>query len=150
MHEHPDFNYSYITDGISIGNNACCAMHFSEILAKKEGIVADISLEEDKLDHPFGVEAYLWLPTPDHTAPTPDQLTLGVQSLETLVLQEKKVFVHCKNGHGRAPTLVAAYLVHRGMTVSDAEALIKKQRPGIHLQDAQRQALEAYAARLAV
>lgn len=147
---HPNFNYNHIINGIYIGNNACCPTHFNETLQEKEGIVADISLEEDSVDQPFGVEAYLWLPTADHTAPTQEQLALGVKMIETLVAQKKKVYVHCKNGHGRAPTLVAAYLIHSGYTEADAEALIKRQRPEMHLEAAQRQALKTFAERMAV
>lgn len=48
-------DYDEITDGISIGTNQCCRAHFDERL-RQEGITADISLEEDRVDQPFGVE----------------------------------------------------------------------------------------------
>jgi len=41
-------------------------MGLADVL-KKENITADISLEEDRLDVPFGVGIYTWIPTPDHT-----------------------------------------------------------------------------------
>ncbi len=137
-------NYNYITDGIYIGNNQCCIIGLNEVL-KNEDIVADISLEEISIDQPYGVEAYLWLPTPDHTPPTQDQLLLGATTLANLVKQNKKVYVHCKNGHGRASTLVAAYLIAQGHSKDEAELIIKKGRPSIHLQDSQREALEKFA-----
>lgn len=118
-----DFNY--IVDGIYIGTNQCCQTHFDEKL-KKEGITADISLEEDRLDAPFGLE-------------------FGVSVLEKLVSMGKKVYVHCKNGHGRAPTLVAAYLTKKGKSSAEAEAFIKSKRPTMHLEDIQRQALEDFS-----
>jgi protein-tyrosine phosphatase len=65
--------------------------------------------------------------------------------LEKIVSMSKKVYVHCKNGHGRAPTLVAAYLVRKGQSPRDAEAFIKSRRPTIHLEDAQRKALEDFS-----
>lgn len=139
MHEHkPDeqLDYNYITDGIYIGSNQCCVVGLSEVL-KKEGITIDVSLEDIKLDQPFGVEAYLWLPTPDHTPPTQDQLLLGAKTLVNIVELNKRVYVHCKNGHGRASTLVTAYLIMTGKTLDDAVNLIKKNRPTIHLQDSQ-------------
>lgn len=133
-------DYNYITDGIYAGTNQCCAIGLSEVL-KKEGITADISLEDIRLDHPFGVEAYLWLPTRDNTPPSPDQLRLGVQTLVKLVRQGRKVYVHCKNGHGRTSTLLAAYFISNGKSLDEAIDLIKKGRPGIHLQDSQKKAL---------
>jgi protein-tyrosine phosphatase len=137
------FEFNYITDGIYIGTNQCCQTHFDERL-KREGITADVSLEEDRLDAPFGVEFYLWLPVKDHTPPTPAQLELGVDFLEKLVGLGKKIYVHCRRGHGRAPTLVAAYLIKKGNIPEEAEKLIKAQRPSIHLQPSQKQALEAF------
>ncbi len=138
------FNFNYITDGIYIGSNQCCRMHFDSELKNKEGITADISLEENHIDMPFGVDFYSWLPVHDHTAPAPDKLELGVVVLQKLVALKRKIFVHCKNGHGRAPTLVAAYLVSKGLGVEEALKLIKKQRPTIHLWEEQVEALNKF------
>jgi protein-tyrosine phosphatase len=142
-HEHKlDFNY--ITDGIYIGTNQCCQTHFAENLIE-DGVSADISLEEERIDAPFGVDFYVWIPVKDHSAPTPDQLEFGVLALEKFVMMGKKVYVHCKNGHGRAPTLVAAYLIKKGKTPEEAEAFIKIKRPPIHLEDVQREALRNFS-----
>ena len=138
--------YDHITDGIYIGTNQCCQTHFDERL-KKEGITADISLEEDRLDAPFGVDFYVWIPIKNHTAPKPDQLEFGVLVLKKLVSMKKKVYVHCKNGHGRAPTLVAAYLVKNGKRPEEAEALIKAKRPTMHLEEVQREAIRNFSAK---
>lgn len=136
-------DYNLITDGIYVGTNQCCQMGLSDVL-KKEGITADISLEEERLDQPFGVESYLWLPTKDHTPPSDSQLELGVLTLERLTAQGMKVYVHCKNGHGRAPTLVAAYLIKKGMTFEEAEKLLKKGRPETHILPNQQAALKKF------
>ncbi len=143
MDQEHGIDYSYIDDGIYIGTNQCCKVHFDAVLAE-EGITADISLEESRIDQPFGVDFYIWLPTEDHEPPSPDQLQLGVSSLSTLVSGGRKIYVHCKNGHGRAPTLVAAYFIHKGMSADEAESLIKAKRPSIHLQESQREALRLY------
>jgi hypothetical protein len=138
---HPKtLDYSYITDGIYIGTNQCCMMGISDML-KKEGITSDISLEETKLDQPFGVESYVWIPVRDGMPPTPSQLSFGVNTIEELVKENKKVYVHCKNGHGRAPTLVAAYLVKKGSTAEEAINFIKSKRPVVHLEPGQIKAL---------
>lgn len=136
--------YDYIVDGIYVGTNQCCQTHFDKKL-KREGITADISLEEDRLDAPFGVEFYVWIPVKNHMAPSPDQLEFGVSVLEKLVAMKKKIYVHCKNGHGRAPTLVAAYLVKNGKKPKEAELFIKKKRSSIHLEEVQREALQDFS-----
>ena len=139
-----ELEYDYIADGIFIGTNQCCQTHFDERL-KKEDITADISFEKDRLDAPFGVDFYLWIPVTNHEPPTPDQLEFGVSVLEKLIMMGKKIYVHCKNGHGRAPTLVSAYLIKRGKTREEAIAFIKSKRPSVHLEEVQKQALQKFA-----
>src|SRR3989339_177930 len=79
-----EIDYNHIIDGIYIGTNQCCRMHFDELLKNKEGITADISLEENHLDMPFGVDFYTWLPTVDDNPSNPDQLALGASILKQL------------------------------------------------------------------
>lgn len=135
-----EFNYNYIADGIYIGTNQCCLTHFNEQLLK-DGISADISLEEERIDAPLGVDFFIWIPVKNHAAPTSDQLEFGISVLEKLVAMKKKIYVHCKNGHGRAPTLVAAYLIKKGKNAEEAIAFIKSRRSSIHLEEVQKQAL---------
>ena len=144
--DHPQIKrleYNEIIDGIYIGTNQCCQTHFDEKL-KKEGITADISLEEYKVDAPFGVDFYVWIPTKNHTPPTDEQLEFGVSVLEKIISMSKKVYVHCKNGHGRAPTLISAYLIKKGKSPEEAEEFFKTKRPSMHLDEAQRQALNKF------
>ena len=145
--DNPILEYNHIADGIFVGNNQCCIMGLSEVL-KREHIVADISLEENRLDVPFGVDIYLWIPVVDEQAPTFDQLSFGAESIERLVLQGKKIYIHCKNGHGRAPTFVAAYLIRKGRTPEDAVNFIASKRPSIHLHKEQEEILKTYYERL--
>jgi protein-tyrosine phosphatase len=134
-------DYNQIFDWVFLGTNQCCQNHFAEELLTK-GITVDVSLEQEHLDMPIGVEVFLWLPTPDLTAPTRDALENGIALLRDVERQNRKVYIHCKNGHGRAPALLAAYLiVEKGMTPDDAIALIQTARPTIHLQEPQRERL---------
>jgi len=146
MNTHPQIKileYNYIADGIYIGTNKCCQTHFDERL-KNEGIEVDISLEEKHIDTPFGVKFYIWIPIKNHTAPTQEQLDFGVSVLEKLISMKKKIYVHCQNGHGRAPTLVAAYLIKQGRKVDEAIEFIKSKRPSIHLEEIQKDALRGF------
>ena len=137
------FGYNQITDEVFIGSNMCCQFGFSKELLSK-GIRADISLENDRTDAPEGVDYFLWLPTEDMKPPGPKELEIGVKFLDFVITNKIKTFIHCKNGHGRAPTLFAAYLVSRGMTVQDAVKLIASKRPVIHLTDSQMQAISEF------
>jgi protein-tyrosine phosphatase len=145
QHQAKEFEYNYIADGISIGTNQCCTMHFDERLLQ-EGVTADMSLEEERLDAPFGVDFYVWIPVKNQAAPDPQKLEFGVAVLEKWVAMGRKMYVHCANGHGRAPTVVAAYLIKaKGYTPEEAEAFVKEKRPSIHLEDVQREALLRFA-----
>ncbi|MBI2042719.1 MAG: tryptophan-rich sensory protein [Candidatus Nealsonbacteria bacterium] len=148
-HLTPKFEYNEIIDGIYIGTNQCCRGHFEEELTAK-GITADISLEKERLDAPFGVDFYVWIPVGDHAPPAQDQLDFGVSAIKKLVAMNRKIYVHCEHGHGRAPTLVAAYLISLGKTPQQAEALIKSKRPTIHLEETQRSALRDFYGRMLV
>lgn len=146
--QHPPINkldYSYIDDGIFIGTNYCCVTHFDDVLKEKEGIEADLSLEGERIDNPFGVDYFVWLPVIDHTAPKLEQLEFGVAVLKKWIGMNKKVYVHCQNGHGRAPTMVAAYLINKGMGVEEAIEFIKDKRDSIHLNDMQVEVLHKFA-----
>lgn len=130
------FDYDQITDEVFIGTNMCCQFGFDKELLSK-GVSADISLEEIKIDAPSGVDYFLWLPTKNNEAPMPDKLTLGVEALEFFIKRKIKVYIHCEHGHGRAPTLFAAYLIKNGMSVGKAIEYLKSKRPLVNLSGAQ-------------
>ncbi len=136
------FDYNQINEDIFIGTNMCCQFGFAKELLT-QNVRADISLEENRVDAPLGVEYFLWLPTVDGEAPSPDKLLLGVRTLEFFAERHIKTFIHCKNGHGRAPTLYVAFLMKQGMSMDAAIALIQAKRPAMHLTDAQKTALRA-------
>ncbi len=140
---HNKLDYDQITDQIFVGTNFCCQVHFDQELIEK-GVYADISLEGERVDAPFGIEYYLWLPVPDATAPSQDQLLQGVRAMKSLMDAGKKIYIHCMNGHGRGPTMVAAYLIHNGYTVDEAIELVQSKRRGAHILKGQKKALREF------
>lgn len=133
-HIHGLIDYSKITPYIFIGTNMCthksCEAHFR--LLSKLKIYADIDLESEKTEKPHYLKAHIWLPTKDKTPPSKTQLLVGVAALREFELDKKRVYIHCKHGHGRSPTLVAAYFITKGMSAKKAMATIRKKRPEIH------------------
>jgi len=136
----PKFEYSKINEYIYVGTNQCCTLHFKKSLLSKK-IKADISVEGEKLDKPYGVDFFLWIPVKDHKAPTYKQLKVGAKSLKELVDNKIKTFVHCRLGHGRGPMLVSAYFILEGKTTEQAMDFVKKKRPIMHLDKVQVKAL---------
>lgn len=143
--------YSQITDLIYIGSDLCdglvCPIHGKEF--EELGICGEVNLEEEHPETPpKHLDAYLWLPVKDGEAPRPDQLMIGTAAINEMVGQNNVVYVHCKNGHGRSPTLVAAYLIrYKGKSIEEAIQLIASKRPEVHIEDTQRQALEQFASK---
>jgi protein-tyrosine phosphatase len=76
---------------------------------------------------PEGIDI-LNLPTPDFHAPTMENLQKGVKFIKSEVDKGGKVYIHCRLGEGRGPTMALAYLISQGLTLDDAIALIKKVR----------------------
>ncbi|HVM90599.1 MAG TPA: dual specificity protein phosphatase family protein [Verrucomicrobiae bacterium] len=137
MHAPPNMEFSQIDRQVYIGTNACCMDHFKLGLLDA-GVTCDISLEGEMLDQPYGVDCYVWLPTPDHQAPTMHTIHVGIAALEEMLKDGRKVYIHCKNGHGRGPTFYAAYLIlKRGMDFEHAWQAIKTSRPEAHLEPVQ-------------
>jgi len=84
---------------------------------------------------------YQCLPVLDASAPSPEILRRWV-----LGLRPGRTFVHCAQGHGRTGLFALAVLLESGAagTLEEGLALLRKARPGIRLNDAQRRCLEAY------
>ena len=125
----------------------CCQKHFDkDILAK--GIRADFSVESERMDNPEGIDYYFWMPVKDYHAPTHRQMMVGAKILKSLASSKIKTYIHCKLGHGRSPTIVAAYLITEGMSADDAVRLIMKKRKCMHLQNPQLKALKMFEAKV--
>jgi protein-tyrosine phosphatase len=138
-------DYSRITDNIFIGSDLCnglsCPVHGPEF--EKLGILVEVNLSVEKKETPpDGIDIYAWIPVADKHAPTPEQFDMGTAIINEAVMHGKNVYVHFKNGHGRATTMVAAYFIrYQGKTVDEAVAMILHKRNEVHLEFEQREAL---------
>lgn len=97
---------------------------------------ADFSVEQMK---PIRL---LHLPTIDQTAPTIEQLQKGIRFIQDEIDNGGKVYIHCRFGEGRGPTMGIAYLLSIGMTFEDALALVKENRPFVNLTKPQKKRLQ--------
>jgi hypothetical protein len=90
------------------------------------------------------------LPTPDYHAPSQENLRKGVAFIQNEVDNNGKVYIHCRMGEGRGPTMAIAYLISTGLTYADAYALVQKVRTFINPTAVQREALHEYEKSLVV
>jgi dual specificity MAP kinase phosphatase len=142
----PSYRFGWITPSILLGGQPTQTVWPRLI---ERGITGVINLRQE-YDYVIGSGQlplrYLYLPTIDNTAPTQQHLWMGVRFMEEEIKQGGKVYVHCWEGLGRSPTLVAAYLVNNGATPKDAWVAIMKVRPFIRPTPLQRARLEEFAA----
>ena len=75
---------------------------------------------------------YLHLPTIDNTPPDLEILSKGANFIDHEIKSGGKVYVHCRQGLGRGPTMAIAYLIKAGATFEDAFALVKSVRSFIN------------------
>src|ERR1700761_4724242 len=85
---------------------------------------------------------YLHLPTPDNTPPPLEVLKQGAVFADTEIKNGGKVYIHCRQGLGRGPTMCTAYLLKTGLTLEDALAMIRKVRPFINPRPGQLERLK--------
>jgi protein-tyrosine phosphatase len=71
---------------------------------------------------------YLHLPTVDNTPPPLEVLIKGADFIDKEIKNGGIVYVHCRQGLGRGPTMAMAYLIKTGLTYADAYAMIRKVR----------------------
>lgn len=104
----------------------------------------NLRVEFDDAAYGLNLKHYCYLPTVDGEAPTLDQLRQGVTFIDEVVAGGGKVYIHCRGGIGRAPTMAAAYLISRGLSAEEATGLIKKSRPFIGLHSGQWEQLKRF------
>jgi protein-tyrosine phosphatase len=80
---------------------------------------------------------YLHLPVPDNTAPTLEMLRKGADFIDNEIKNGGVVYVHCRQGLGRGPTMAMAYLIKLGMTYEDAYKRVRSVRKFINPQNSQ-------------
>ncbi len=97
---------------------------------KKWGITAVISLRQKQ--PPTGINT-LHIPTKDRHAPTIKELEQGIEFINKEIANGGKVYIHCRSGVGRGPTMLIAYLLSTGYELKEAIKLIKQVRNFINL-----------------
>lgn len=106
---------------------------------KALGVTAIVNMRSNKAykDEVHDGIKYLHLPTVDNTAPPLEILIKGAEFIDREIKNGGTVYVHCRQGLGRGPTIAMAYLEKLGLTYEDAYAKIRKVRVFINPQRSQ-------------
>jgi protein-tyrosine phosphatase len=125
-----------ITNDLTVGR-----MHQnSEVRGEFENYV-DLTAEFQEAPMARTQPGYISLPILDGSAPSPAALWKTIRSLKP-----GRTFVHCAQGHGRTGLFALALLLNSkaAASVDEALTLIRRSRPGIHLNRRQRQCLNDF------
>jgi len=125
---------------------------------RKMGYSVVVSLECDRLNT-FEIEdsgfEHKKICIEDFAAPTPDQIDEFAAYVNEKLSGGKKVLVHCYAGRGRTGTMLAAFLIHRGMSPDAAIGEIRERAKEAYgtirgvIEPEQEERLRQYARRLA-
>ncbi|MGA3109611.1 MAG: dual specificity protein phosphatase family protein [Candidatus Bathyarchaeia archaeon] len=98
---------------------------------RSEGVRAIISLTGTPLyPEPINRLGFAYLHSHISGAPSLVQLDEIIQFIEEQSAQSNPVVVHCAEGMGRTGTILAAYLVRKGMSADNAISKVREKRPG--------------------
>ncbi|MDB5446450.1 MAG: dual specificity protein phosphatase [Phenylobacterium sp.] len=123
------------------------------LLAAGHGVGYVVDMRAEACDDATELAAsglkFVRLPTPDHHAPTQDQLDEGVAFAEAARAAGAKILIHCQHGIGRSVTLALCVLVDRGLQPLAALARAKDVRELVSPSPAQYEAWAAWMRRRA-
>jgi len=85
---------------------------------------------------------YLHLPTVDNTPPPLEALIKGADFIDEEIRNNGVVYVHCRQGLGRGPTMAMAYLIKLSMTYKEAFHMVQKVRIFINPRPGQKKRLK--------
>ncbi|HEU5318353.1 MAG TPA: dual specificity protein phosphatase 23 [Chloroflexota bacterium] len=122
--------FSWVLRGQLAG---CARPHIAAscVALAEQGVRVVMTLTEEPLPEQWvraaGLEA-VHVPVVDMGAPTSEQLARAVGAIDESLGAGKPVAVHCLGGIGRTGTVLAAYLVHRGLGADEAITTIRRLR----------------------
>jgi atypical dual specificity phosphatase len=113
---------------------------------KGVGLVVCLTLAPPAADEmaAAGIDV-LHVPVADFSAPTVEDIEKFLEQARFYRHEGKGIVVHCGAGVGRTGTMIACYLVDRGMTSREAIDLVRRKRPGSIETADQEEAVHALA-----
>ena len=112
------------------------------------GVRAVIRMEERTIAADTGIDIDLvdmYEPVEDFTAPDMEQIQRMIDFIDQQTAEKRPVVVSCYAGIGRTGTVLACYLVHRGMEPAAAISRVRELRPPSIQTASQEAAIHAYA-----
>jgi len=118
----PEHTFDRITEFVYQGSRIVSMDDYHRLRA--HGLRACVDLKHEGADT-WSFDAFLWLPTVDHEAPSPTHLRLGMAFLRQCEAARLPVLVSCLAGVGRSSALVLAHLLGGLYAGRDAQAALQ-------------------------
>lgn len=121
------YQLNWITDHLATGH---APMSYDDLDSiREQGIRAIVNLcgefcDLHQIEEGSGFEVF-YLPVVDECAPDLEAMEKALDWMDEAIYLNKKVLVHCRMGHGRTGTFIAAYLLRRGFDLRLAEKTMK-------------------------
>ncbi len=133
----PEPTSNEVAPGVHVGRRP-----YPDDLPADTSLVVDMTAEFPVAPGVKDRAEVLLLPTLDARAPAREPFEEATARV-LAALEAGPVYIHCAAGHGRSATLAAAVLMTRGDAASadEAETLMRRSRPAVHLHSAQRRVL---------
>ena len=142
----PMIKYSRLAPNIYVG-----AQHrrMGKRKLAKLGVNGSLNLrsEFDYMDGSYRFEHYLHLPVDEYSAPSQADLDDSVLFAKKITHLNGSVYIHCREGVSRAPTIAAALLIESGDSLEVAIEKLYAMRPFINILPIQMESLRIYASR---
>jgi protein-tyrosine phosphatase len=121
------YQLNWITPHLATGHAPMSYEDLDSIRA--QGIRAIVNLcgefcDLHQIEESSGFEVR-YLPVVDECAPDLEAMEQALDWMDEAIYLDKKVLVHCRMGHGRTGTFIAAYLLRRGFDYKLAEQTMK-------------------------
>ena len=91
---------------------------------------------------------FFHVPVDDFQAPSQEQLEAATNWTLAEIGAGRKVYLHCRSGIGRSPSVACAVLMAIGYPLQEAYRTVRRERPRATFSGAQQAALEEFERRL--
>ena len=138
---HREAPWHRVAEGLYLGRRTT-----HDVVPPDAAVLVDLTAELPRIAGLPSTLRYHVIPTLDATAPAEAPFT---ELAAELANEPRPIYVHCAAGHGRSAAFAAALLVARGLAADarEAEAVLKRARPLVHLHREQRELVDRFAAR---